>query len=67
MITIELFKKFIWIVFITCWMYEFGVVLRAFKFDIIGTIISGVSAIFLLAEGMLTVPMIYWFLFVYWR
>lgn len=67
MITIELFKKFIWIVFITCWMYEFGVVLRSFKSNIIGTIISGIAAMFLLAESIISVPMVYWLIFEYWR
>ena len=67
MINIEIVKNYIWITFITWWIWEFGAVIKTFGSKKLAIILQGVSAIFLLAEGFISLPVIHWLIFEYWR
>lgn len=67
MITIEMVKNFIWMVFITWWIWEFGLIAKVFGFKIIAVVIQGISAVLLLADGIISVPIVHWLIFEYWR
>lgn len=67
MINIEIVKNFIWIFFITYWIWEFGSIIKEFGFKDAAIIIQGISAIFLLAEGIILLPIVHWLIFEYWR
>ncbi len=67
MITIELVKNFIWIIFISWWVWSLGAIIKAFGSEKLAMVIQGISAIFLLAEGLISLPIVHWLIFEYWR
>ena len=67
MITIDLVKNFIWIFFVTYWIWEFGGIIKEFGSKKLAIVIQGISAIFLLAEGIISLPIVHWLIFEYWR
>lgn len=74
MITIELVKNFIWIFFVTCWILKFGGIIRHIgeavdyeKLVKLAVVIQGISAISLLAEGIISLPIVHWLIFEYWK
>ena len=67
MINIEIVKNFIWIFFITYWIWEFGSIIKELGSEKLAIVIQGLSAIFLLAEGVISLPIVHWLIFEYWR
>lgn len=67
MINIEVVKAFIWIAFITYWVWSLGVVIKGLGFEKLGIVIQGLSAVFLLSEGLISLPVVHWLIFEYWR
>ena len=67
MINIEIVKNFIWIFFVTYWIWEFGGIIKEFGSKRLAIVIQGLSAIFLLAEGVISLPIVHWLIFEYWR
>lgn len=67
MINIEIVKNFIWIFFVTYWIWEFGGIIKEFGSKKLAIVIQGLSAILLLAEGVISLPIVHWLIFEYWR
>lgn len=67
MINIEVVKVFIWIAFMTYWVWSLGTIIKAFGFEKLGIVIQGLSAGFLLSEGLMSLPVVHWLIFDYWR
>ena len=66
-INIEIVKMFIWVFFVTCWVWSFGAIIKGFGSEKLAIVIQGISAIFLLGEGLISLPIVHWLIFKYWR
>lgn len=67
MINIEIVKIFIWIFFVTCWIWRFGCIIEILGSEKLASVIKGLSAMLLLAEGVISLPIVHWLIFEYWK